>query len=292
VRRYTVGLADGIAKEGVTFKLGTAIEKLVHHGKQLSGAHTHRIVVCTQHTQCHSLTAAASLCVCVCYCCCALCVCAAATGKELKGPRGYGYGVDVHLANGETESFDGVVVCAGVKSRDLAAQLGDRVNIYPVKGYSITVNLHDEASKAAAPWVSLLDDKAKIVTSRLGPDRFRIAGTAEFNGYNKVRYVTRVRVRVRACACVLLPAAVSPSQAHPHAASSSLPHHASSSPSLKTNSTTRRLLFPPSLPLENRTSVGTASTLSLNGATSHLDPPTITHLLPSSHTHTILLTPL
>jgi len=31
----------------------------------------------------------------------------------------------------------------------------------------------------------LLDDKAKIVTSRLGADRFRIAGTAEFNGYNK-----------------------------------------------------------------------------------------------------------
>lgn len=33
--------------------------------------------------------------------------------------------------------------------------------------------------------MSLLDDKAKIVTSRLGPDRFRIAGTAEFNGYNR-----------------------------------------------------------------------------------------------------------
>jgi D-amino-acid dehydrogenase len=33
--------------------------------------------------------------------------------------------------------------------------------------------------------VSLLDDEAKIVTSRLGPDRFRVAGTAEFNGYNR-----------------------------------------------------------------------------------------------------------
>ena len=30
--------------------------------------------------------------------------------------------------------------------------------------------------------MSLLDDEAKIVTSRLGPRRFRIAGTAEFNG--------------------------------------------------------------------------------------------------------------
>tara|TARA_B110001452_G_scaffold218785_2_gene190615 strand:+ start:1723 stop:1887 length:165 start_codon:yes stop_codon:yes gene_type:complete len=33
--------------------------------------------------------------------------------------------------------------------------------------------------------VSLLDDEAKIVTSRLGPHRFRVAGTAEFNGYNR-----------------------------------------------------------------------------------------------------------
>lgn len=33
--------------------------------------------------------------------------------------------------------------------------------------------------------MSLLDESAKIVTSRLGPDRLRVAGTAEFNGYNR-----------------------------------------------------------------------------------------------------------
>lgn len=81
-------------------------------------------------------------------------------------------------------AFDGVVVTAGVMSRRLAAQLGDRVNIYPVKGYSITVELKDKASQAAAPTVSLLDDAAKIVTARLGKDRFRVAGTAEINGIN------------------------------------------------------------------------------------------------------------
>ncbi len=80
---------------------------------------------------------------------------------------------------------DAVVICAGVGSRPLAASLGDRLNIYPVKGYSITVHLEDERSRAAAPTVSLLDDATKIVSSRLGPDRFRVAGTAEFNGYNK-----------------------------------------------------------------------------------------------------------
>ena len=82
-------------------------------------------------------------------------------------------------------TFDAVVVCAGVASRAFAAQLGDRVNIYPVKGYSITVNLTDAQSQAGAPQVSLLDDETKLVTSRLGTDRFRVAGTAEFNGYNR-----------------------------------------------------------------------------------------------------------
>lgn len=80
---------------------------------------------------------------------------------------------------------DGVVICAGSASRDLAAKLGDRINVYPVKGYSITVHLEDERSRDAAPWVSLLDDRAKIVTSRLGAGRFRVAGTAEFNGMNR-----------------------------------------------------------------------------------------------------------
>jgi D-amino-acid dehydrogenase len=82
-------------------------------------------------------------------------------------------------------TFDGLVVCAGVASRNFAAQLGDRVNIYPVKGYSITVNLLDEASQSGAPNVSLLDDETKLVTSRLGVDRFRVAGTAEFNGIDR-----------------------------------------------------------------------------------------------------------
>lgn len=89
--------------------------------------------------------------------------------------------------------FDALVVCAGVASRDLASQLGDRVNVYPVKGYSITVNLLDAASQAAAPTVSLLDDETKLVTSRLGTDRFRVAGTAEFNGLNRDIRADRIR---------------------------------------------------------------------------------------------------
>ena len=93
----------------------------------------------------------------------------------------------------EWQRFDEIVVCAGVASRRFAAQLGDRVNVYPVKGYSITVNLLDAASQQAAPQVSLLDDETKLVTSRLGLDRFRVAGTAEFNGLNKDSRADRIQ---------------------------------------------------------------------------------------------------
>ncbi len=97
--------------------------------------------------------------------------------------------------DGQTEQyeFDALVVSAGVGSRSLAAQLGDRINVYPVKGYSITVNLLDAASQAGAPTVSLRDDETKLVTSRLGVDRFRVAGTAEFNGYNRDIRADRIK---------------------------------------------------------------------------------------------------
>ena len=90
----------------------------------------------------------------------------------------------LNTATVEALEADAIVVCAGVGSYHLANLLGDRVNIYPVKGYSITLNLNDQDSVKHAPWVRLLDESAKIVTSRLGADRLRVAGTAEFNGYN------------------------------------------------------------------------------------------------------------
>ena len=99
----------------------------------------------------------------------------------------------------ESSVFDGVVICAGVESRRLAAQVGDRVNVYPVKGYSITINLPDETSQKAAPWVSMLDDDAKLVTSRFGDTRLRIAGTAEFNGANLDIRDDRIRPMVGWC---------------------------------------------------------------------------------------------
>jgi len=115
------------------------------------------------------------------------------TGETVQSVSSDGQVARVVLASGDTVQADAVVVCAGVRSRALAAQLGDRLNVYPVKGYSITVHLNDAASQAAAPTVSLLDDATKLVTSRLGADRFRVAGTAEFNGYNLDIRADRIR---------------------------------------------------------------------------------------------------
>ena len=118
------------------------------------------------------------------------------TDHEVLAIRSNGQTVTLQVRHqGEPQllRFDGVVVSAGVHSRSLAAQLGDRLNIYPVKGYSITVHLDDEISRVSAPNVSLLDDQTKIVSSRLGVDRFRVAGTAEFNGYNLDIRADRIR---------------------------------------------------------------------------------------------------
>lgn len=41
--------------------------------------------------------------------------------------------------------------------------------------------------------MSLLDDETKLVTSRLGVSRFRVAGTAEFNGFNRDIRADRIR---------------------------------------------------------------------------------------------------
>lgn len=73
-----------------------------------------------------------------------------------------------------------IVICAGIESARISKLIGDPLDIYPVKGYSITI---DVGTSDSAPTVSLLDDEAKIVSSRLG-NRFRVAGTAEINGYN------------------------------------------------------------------------------------------------------------
>jgi D-amino-acid dehydrogenase len=94
----------------------------------------------------------------------------------------FDYNVDKLACEEMLLEFDSVVVSAGVGSVKIAKYFGDSLPIYPVKGYSITINVKPEDMKYV-PKVSLLDDQAKIVTSTLG-NRFRVAGTAELAGEN------------------------------------------------------------------------------------------------------------
>jgi D-amino-acid dehydrogenase len=80
----------------------------------------------------------------------------------------------------EKLTADAYVVALGSHSPLLTGPVGLYLPIYPAKGYSASVPVADAAK---APTVSLTDDSAKIVFSRLG-DRLRIAGTAELSGYS------------------------------------------------------------------------------------------------------------
>ena len=85
-------------------------------------------------------------------------------------------------AGDRVQSVDGLqadayVVALGSYSPLLLAPLGIRIPVYPLKGYSITLQTN------AGPTVSLTDEAAKIVISRLG-NRLRAAGTAELTGYD------------------------------------------------------------------------------------------------------------
>ena len=80
----------------------------------------------------------------------------------------------------QTLAADAYLLCAGSFSPLLAAAAGERLPIYPVKGYSVTLPL---AEPSGAPRTSLTDESRRIVISRLG-GRLRAAGTAELTGYD------------------------------------------------------------------------------------------------------------
>jgi D-amino-acid dehydrogenase len=96
--------------------------------------------------------------------------------------RGRAGGLAIRDAAGRTGLLcaDAFVLCAGPHSTRLAANWGERLPIYPVKGYSVTVPVADPSR---APHLSLTDETRRVVYSRLG-DRIRVAGTAELSGYD------------------------------------------------------------------------------------------------------------
>jgi len=103
---------------------------------------------------------------------------------------------------------DAYVVALASYSPALLRPLGIRLQVYPAKGYSVTVPITDESR---APRVSLIDESLKIVVSRLGA-RLRIAGTAEFAGHDLSINRTRCEAILRR-AQTLFPGAFDASQA-------------------------------------------------------------------------------
>ncbi|WP_372523081.1 D-amino acid dehydrogenase [Sulfuricaulis sp.] len=75
---------------------------------------------------------------------------------------------------------DAYVLACGSYSPLLLRPLGIRLPVYPVKGYSATIDIDNDA---AAPAGTLTDVSYKVVVTRLG-DKLRGAGTAELTGYD------------------------------------------------------------------------------------------------------------
>lgn len=101
----------------------------------------------------------------------------------------------LQLRQGDTSSrlaADAFVLAAGSYSALLARGLGFYIPVYPAKGYSITLPI---PAGARAPSISLIDDEHRIVFSRLG-QRLRVAGTAEFTGYDTSLNAVRGQVLV------------------------------------------------------------------------------------------------
>ncbi|WP_043740034.1 FAD-dependent oxidoreductase [Thioalkalivibrio nitratireducens] len=72
---------------------------------------------------------------------------------------------------------DAVVLASGFAAPELLRQLGLRLPVAPVKGYSLTLDLPE----VWRPRLPIIDDANKVVLTPLG-GQLRLAGTAEFTG--------------------------------------------------------------------------------------------------------------
>ena len=79
-------------------------------------------------------------------------------------------------------SADAYVLALGCDSPILARQLGVKLPVYPIKGYSVTIPV-EPAHRALAPRIGGVDEDNLVAYLRMG-DRLRITATAEFAGYD------------------------------------------------------------------------------------------------------------
>lgn len=82
--------------------------------------------------------------------------------------------------NGGTRSADAYVIALGSYSPLLLRKIGISIPVYPIKGYSLTLEITDPTG---APESTVMDETYKVAITRLG-QRMRVGGTAEIAGYN------------------------------------------------------------------------------------------------------------
>ena len=89
--------------------------------------------------------------------------------------------ITINLRAGEILTGDAVVVCAGAYTPELVRSLGIHVPVYPAKGYSLTIPMDGWENR---PRHVIADMGLHAGVNPLGGEVLRVAGTAEFTGYD------------------------------------------------------------------------------------------------------------
>ena len=100
----------------------------------------------------------------------------------------------LRLDSGERLSTDTLVIAAGAYSPKLLRPLGIRVPVYPAKGYSLSIAMDGWANR---PRHLLSDMDLHAGANPLAGEVLRVAGTAEFTGYDASIPVARVQNLLR-----------------------------------------------------------------------------------------------
>ena len=90
---------------------------------------------------------------------------------------------------------DAFVMAMGAANAWHARQLGFYLPIYPLKGYSLTLDTSGATNFASAPRISVTDSAYKVVYALLG-DELRIAGMADIAGYDTTLDTVRVKLLI------------------------------------------------------------------------------------------------
>ena len=101
-------------------------------------------------------------------------------GVSIDGIETEGGKISAVRTNQGRMSADNYVLALGPHSPQLVRHLGLKLPIYPLKGYSLTIPIENEAN---APVSTVMDETYKVAITRLG-DRIRVGGLAEIAGFD------------------------------------------------------------------------------------------------------------